>query len=195
MIKSLTVSEKKIVICVAMLFVILAISLFADIPGDTLIWAYIIGLIAIIASADIYAFYLIVSHGHKGPFSRISLHIKGISHDNTVCVEVDGKLVRRFVGEYNGSLKLRNGDRRVTFYNELFSVSADIEPAENLTIDIERNDSIATIDVGYKEMNNTSEELTERTRSDYRINMFLFGIINFLMVLAILRLLFIFDII
>jgi hypothetical protein len=124
----------------------------------------------------------------------VFLKIDG-TNDESVMMKVDGKITRKFIGRYDGVVKLRNGERRIMFFNDKFSTEVNLIVEDNVSFDLRIEGNIATLDVGHKTMNGTEEEIRLRLKRYKKVNAFLFVIVNFLMVCAVLRVLAIFDVI
>ena len=193
--RKLTVSEKRIIITISVLLFLSVITLFANIPKDILIWAYAAGTVFFVICAEIYIFYSYVSRRFENRFIHIMLRINGVPDNERTFVKVNGTLVQKYTGRYDGVFKLRGGYRDVTFFNKRFTVTSNIKVEEFLSVDVAVENSVAVVRTKLKELEGTEEELETRLKRFDRINLFVFFVANWCMFFSVLKILAIWDII
>jgi hypothetical protein len=152
-------------------------------------WFYGIITFVFVIILEAYILFLIISSRSKDRFVYIILQINGVSNENRTYVDVDGKLVQRFKGEYNGTLRLRSGVHKIRLHNESFSVSADVNTSEDPMIFVEVEYSTACINIRYKGKKYTDDEIAEELRSDFYLNVFLFLVFNLLLLVRVIKIL------
>ena len=103
--------------------------------------------------------------------------------------------MRRFTGAYNGTIRLRKGERKIEFYNKSFFVSTEVEVVDGLMIFVNVEQSVTSVDFRQKEIKEAEKERKERLRSDFLTNLFFFILLNLFTILAIMRFLAACDII
>jgi hypothetical protein len=103
---------------------------------------------------------------------------------------VNEKLIRRFTGRYDGIIKIRGGERKITFSNKEHSASTVVKAADRLEICVDVANSVVNAETKCQNM----EGSEDRLKSYNGINLFLFLMTNLLMLLAVLRILAIYDI-
>ena len=182
-----TQSEKRITLTLIVISAVFVLIFFTGIPEEPVPSSYIIGIIILVIAVEIYLFLSCVSNRFKNRYIYASLQINGVSDKSKTCVNVDGKLMRRFTGVYNGTIKLRIGEHRIEFFDKSFSISKNVEITDGLMIFVEVERSIVSIDFEHKERKETEKERRERLRSDFLTNLFFFVLINLFAVLAIMR--------
>ena len=195
MFQRLTILEKRIATWIVIIAAIFVLPLLMNIQEGILMWFYEITTFVLIIALEAYVLFLIISGRSKERFVYISLQINGVSNEDRTRIDVDGRLVQRLKGKYNGTLRLRSGVHKIRFYNESFSVSADVDTSEDPMVFVEVEHSTVSINIKHKDKKYTADEIAEGLRSDYLFNMFLFLVFNLLLLGRVLRLFLILDII
>jgi len=194
MLKRLTQSRKIMIACIVVILSLFALTLFLNFSREVAVWIYIGGIISIVVVFEVYLFFSYVSNRFNTCFVHTSLQIVGAYSGDRVYVDVNGKLHYKFPGNYNGIIKLRGGRHEVTFYNKLFSVQENVEIKDNMAIYLDVKNSTVTVSKECRQRE-SAEEIEKRLKSYNRVNLYLFLAANILMVLAIFRILAIYDIV
>ena len=185
----LTQSEKKKIALTVIILIIVTVTFFADFSLRAVLLAYVIGVVAFIALVEIYIFFTYVSDRFRS-FSYVTLYIRGVPQGRRTYVDVDGKFIYRYRGELNGaSVKFLSGLRDITVRSDTLSATVNADATNHLTIRIDVRDYAIDIITEYREPTWTKEETEARQRSYKRVNVFLFLMMNFFALFAVLRIL------
>ena len=167
-----------------------------NIPQEATAWIYIGGIVLLVVAFEVYVFFSYISNYFNSCFTHASLKVIGISDNDQTYVDLDGKLIYRLKGKYDGIIKLRSGEHKITIYNELSSLTASLTIAYECRLIIQADMGNSTIIINTELAKEESiEDATKRLKGYNNVNLFLFFIANLLMILAVIRILAIGDII
>jgi len=184
-----TLSEKKTIMVAAVLFIVITITLFVDFSAEVIATAYIVGIVALVVTFELYIYFAYISVRFRS-FSHATLYIRGFTGNNKTYIDIDGKFIYRFSGECKGAaIKFTSGIHIITIRNETASTSIKTDFTDTLVINVYIGDSSIKIDTEYREQIGTDEEIKARQKSYNRVNLFLFIIVNVIVFFLVLRIL------
>jgi len=186
----LTQLEKRIAKWIVIIAAIFVLPLLMNIQEGAVMWFYEITTFALVVALEAYILFLIISSRSKDRFVYISLQINGVSNEDRTYADVDGRLVQRLKGRYNGTLRLRSGVHNIRIHNESFSVSTDVNTSEDPMIFVEIEHSTTNISIKHKDKKYTEEEIAEEMRSNFYLNLFFFLVFNLLLLIRVIKILF-----